>query len=90
MTIPPKTEAAKFRRAAELILTGAFRNACPALKWAMPYVDESTPKSLVDFFGGLFRPRNQMKIDVWWKYGEREPRAIALLLAAQIIEEGKF
>lgn len=80
MTIPPKSEAAKFRKAAELIANETCGYCCTAL-----FVVRATTNSRL-IFEGFFKPFPRLIL--WWNWGEREARILALLIAAQIIEEG--
>ncbi len=88
--IPPRSEAAKFRRAALMLInSGDYTGCCAVL------ADVKTSGESDVFFMRLFMPSLKGPLSFWWNrydsdygtYNRKEARILALLLAAQIIDE---
>lgn len=79
MKTPPKSSAKVYRDAAKLIETNEEEYCCPALK-------KRGASIVVREFFRIFAPYPGSY--VFWSTNEKEPRVLALLLAAEIVEGG--
>lgn len=81
--LPPRSAARIFRKAAERIASNRNSFCCLALSYA------GASKRCHDLFSDLFEPKQMadFNLEIWWDYDEKEPRLLALLLCATIIEQ---
>jgi len=92
MKTPPKSSAKVYRDAAAWMMPHSHSFACIAIGYNVsPFAGAYLRGSAEDnFFEFLFRPVNRDRGNNggWWKFPDNEPRILALLLAAEIVERG--
>lgn len=92
MKLPPKSSAKIYRKAAERIEMTTALYCCDAIRREVPN-DLSYNSKPIIFFEDLFKPENAHWINPWFGVADQQTqgaRILALLLAAEIVERGKF